>query len=57
MCPNELAASITAIAAAIADGKSQDELQLLASVFNQLGDTIDTIAAQQAICQSSTEQQ
>lgn len=50
MCPNELAASITATAIAIAEGKSEDELSLLAAFFTQLGDTIATIAVQKNIC-------
>lgn len=40
-----LAASITFIACAISEGKTQEELAILASVFNQLGDTLATISA------------
>ncbi len=53
MCPNELAASITAVAVSLANGKSEDEINLLGSIFSQLGDTLETIAAQRALCQSS----
>lgn len=50
MCPNQTAAVVTALAAALAEGKSAEELGLLAAIFNQLGDTLATIAAQQAFC-------
>ncbi|MDY6185161.1 MAG: DUF6774 domain-containing protein [Eubacteriales bacterium] len=36
---------MTALALAIAEGRSQEELALLAAVFSQLGDTLNTIAA------------
>ena len=38
--------AVTAFALAIAEGRSQEELALLAAVFSQLGDTLNTIAAQ-----------
>ena len=41
---------ISAIASCIADGRSADEIALISSIFSQLGDTLDTIAAQQALC-------
>lgn len=50
MCPNQLIAAITATAAAIADGKSEDEISLLGAIFTQLGDTLETIATQRSIC-------
>lgn len=37
--------AVTAFALAIAEGRSQEELALLAAVFSQLGDTLNTIAA------------
>ena len=37
---------ISAIACCIADGRSADEIALISSIFSQLGDTLDTIAAQ-----------
>lgn len=52
MCPNQLVAAITAAAAAMAQGRSADELSLLAAVLTQLGDTLATIAAQKALCQA-----
>lgn len=50
MCPNQLTAAITAAAAVLAENRSAEEIALLAAVFTQLGDTLTTIAAQQAIC-------
>lgn len=51
MCPNQLAAAITALAAALAEGKRTEELSLLGAVFSQLGDTLSTMAAQKALCE------
>lgn len=42
LCP---AAAITALAAAIAEGRCTEEIELLSSMFVQLGDTLETIAA------------
>lgn len=55
MCPNELAASVTAAAVAIAKGRSESEISLLAAIFVQLGDTLETIAAQKALCCSDSK--
>lgn len=49
LCPNTLAASITAIAVAIAEGKTPEELDLLSAIFMQLADTLATISAQKTI--------
>lgn len=46
----EFTALITALACCIADGKNQEELTLLSSILMQLGDTLATIAAHQALC-------
>lgn len=43
----ELVSVITAAAVAIAQGRTIEELETLATVFTQLGDTIATIAVQQ----------
>jgi len=45
-----LTVGISVIANAIAENLSDDELALLGSAFNQLGDTLSTIAAQRALC-------
>ena len=46
----ELTATITALANAIACGKTVDELNLLGVTLTQLGDTLITIATQRSIC-------
>lgn len=53
MCPNDLAFSVTALAAAIAEGKSAEELALLASILTQLGDTLTTLSLQSEICKQN----
>ena len=45
----ELTAAVTALANAIAQGLSDNELALLASLFVQLGDTLATVAARRAL--------
>lgn len=50
MNPCELTAFVTAIANALANQLSDDELNLLGAVVTQLGDTLLTIAAQRSIC-------
>ncbi len=49
----ELVATITAIACAIANNCSEDEVTLLSSAFSQLGDTLGTILAQESCNQNS----
>ena len=44
MRPCEWAATVNALAIAIAKDKSSDELQLLALLFTQLGDTLALLA-------------
>ena len=51
----ELTYAITALANTIACKLTPNELALVASIFVQLGDTIATIAAQQALCEEETE--
>lgn len=41
---------ISVLACCISEGKTADEISFLSSVLSQLGDTLDTIAAQQALC-------
>ncbi|MCI7263457.1 MAG: DUF6774 domain-containing protein [Clostridium sp.] len=48
----ELAVAVTALACSLVKDKSAEEIALLSSVFMQLGDTLTTIAAQQALCES-----
>lgn len=51
MCPNSLAAAVTALAAAMAEGRCADEISLLGAVFAQLGDTLTTMAIQKELCE------
>ncbi len=48
----ELTAAVTAAANAMAGGLNADQLYLLGSVLNQLGDTLFTIAAQKELTES-----
>ena len=50
MTPCALTAGITALANALAGCLCDEELNLLALVLTQLGDTLGTIAAQRACC-------
>ncbi|MFZ2539652.1 MAG: DUF6774 domain-containing protein [Oscillospiraceae bacterium] len=46
ICPSELAALINAASIAIAKGKTVEELNILSSIFVQIGDTLATISIQ-----------
>ena len=52
MSPCELTAGVTALANALACRLGDAELNLVALVLTQLGDTLGTIAAQRALCQA-----
>lgn len=56
MCPtiSPLIAGITAIAAAIAEGRDSEEIALIGTALTQLGDTLATIAAQKSFCEKTT---
>ena len=49
----ELNMSVSALACAIANGKSDDEITLLSVFFTQLGDSLATIVAGNSINNSS----
>ena len=51
----ELTTAVTAMANAIASGLSVSELALIAGLFVQLGDTLATIAANQALCEEMAQ--
>ncbi len=57
MDPCALTAGVTALANAIACRLGEPELNLLALVLTQLGDTLATIAAQRAYCREAGEEQ
>ncbi len=44
-CSDSLPAAVGALAAAIAQGRSADDLALLGAIFTQLGDSLALIAA------------
>ena len=46
----ELTATVTALANAIANNRTVEELNLLGVTLTQLGDTLITIATQRSIC-------
>ncbi len=46
----ELNMTVSALACAIAKGKTSDELTILSAFFNQLGDCLETIQAGNEIC-------
>lgn len=51
----ELTASITALANTLACKLNEDEINMLGAVLTQLGDTLMTIAAHQAICRNACD--
>ena len=53
----ELTSAVTALANAIACRLTTNEISLLASILVQLGDTLATIAARQALCEEQTEKE
>ena len=46
----ELTSAITAVANAIACGLTNDEISILASILDQLSDTLSTIATYRSAC-------
>ena len=53
----ELTSAVTALANAIACRLTLNEIALIAGLFVQLGDTLATIAASQALCEERAENQ
>ena len=53
----ELTSAITALANAISCKLNASELALIASIFVQLGDTLATIAAQNALCEEQQKEE
>ena len=53
MDPRELTLFVTAVANGLCDSLPPLELALLAAVFNQLGDTLETLAAQKALLEGA----
>lgn len=54
MNPCELTISVTALANALACQLSEDDLELAATIFTQLGYTLETISVQRSRCRRQT---
>lgn len=52
MTPCEITATVTAVANFISCNFTDEQIDLLGAIFVQLGDTLATISAQNALCQS-----
>lgn len=48
--PLALTTAINSLAVAIAAQLSNNELNMVSAIFNQLGETLETIAAQREMC-------
>lgn len=55
VCPENLAASVTALAIMISKDKSDAEIAVLGAIFTQLGDTLETIIAQRVRLSATDE--
>lgn len=55
MNSTKLISAVTALANAIACKLTPEELALVASIFVQLGDTLATVAASQALCEKEKD--
>lgn len=53
MNPCEITALVTAFSNILAQNLTENELNLISAIFSQIGDTLDTIAAQKALCSSN----
>lgn len=51
----ELVLFISTIACSIAKCYNDDELELMASIFSQLGDSLATISARRDLCSKDTD--
>ncbi len=47
----ELTTALTVLANSLACGRTTEEVTLLGTIFVQLGDTLQTIAARMALCE------
>ena len=53
----ELTSAVTALANAIACNLTPNEITLLASIFVQLSDTLNTIVASRGLCENANEKE
>lgn len=51
----ELVMFVSSLACCIAKDKTDEEIALLSCIFSQLGDTLGTISAQEALCSCSED--
>lgn len=56
MNPCDLTAIVTAIACTIFKCSSKEELPVIAAIFSQLGDTLDTMIAQDQLCERDVKE-
>lgn len=56
MSPCELVSFVTAVACSISNCCDEDEIAVLAAVFTQLGDTLETLSVQKDICQKESQE-
>ncbi|MCL1873602.1 MAG: hypothetical protein FWF85_05750 [Clostridiales bacterium] len=54
LSPAGLAASVTALAIVLTEGRSSTEMGILGAIFTQLGDTITTMSLQKALLESNS---
>lgn len=52
-CPDSLPAAAGAAAAVLAEGRSEEEVALLAALFTQLGDSLALLLASRAACRGT----
>ena len=52
----ELTTAVTALANALVCNRTPEEITVLAGILVQLGDTLATIAAAQALCEAKAEE-
>lgn len=57
MNPCEYTVLISSIACNIAKGKSEDEIELLAALFTQLGDSLATYVTYKSVCCCKQEEE
>lgn len=54
--PCDLTAIVTAIACTIFKCSPKEELPVIAAIFSQLGDTLDTMIAQDQLCERDVKE-
>lgn len=54
-CPETVAASVTALAVAMADSLPEEDAEVAAALLTQLGDTLASILALRARCAAAQE--